>query len=67
MKSVFALIVIVLVVGLAACTTPPPHQQGGEASAELPALPPGSRIALKQPENPEGASQIGYKDRRVIT
>lgn len=57
------------------CVYPPPHQRGGSASAELPPLPeasaaleaapPLARVALQQPENPEGASTMGYRESRV--
>jgi len=60
-------ILLVVCAILAGCAMPPRHQEGGEASAVLPAVAQSSEIRLKQPENPEGASSIGYRERRETT
>lgn len=59
-------VAVAIAVAIPGCSHPPPHQQGGEASAALAPPPPPQRseVRLKQPENPEGASQLGFKERR---
>lgn len=62
-------ILILLAMLSAGCTVPPAHQKGGAATATIPEMgpAPATTIAMRQPENPDGASDIGYRERRELT
>lgn len=42
------------------------HQKGGNARTEVPREIPAAKMEIKQPENPEGISEMTYEDFRVV-